>query len=313
MQVFIMMTLLNIVCNMQNMQNNMHDMQNMQTLFPICRICTAHFADGAGGSLTRRAAAAPRRPAATVTVGLSQPALRADGTPLARLAQRFGPPRQSRFDGLNLARRPARPLRPPTRRIFKSGFPCGLEESRLLWRIPMTKSRNFVHRASDRFVVFATEIGKGTVREAFRVGTQLADSFSAALIQIASDNETYYAARRNRIHPGPEIIRRPRAKLRSGFADLYDRDDERDDCRSTDSSNAEGTSALLILSEPSFRHSIGGGGRDCEFSDTASFMTERPLHRRITRCALQSVRWGLARGRSACLPPHITQTPPSPM
>ena len=29
------------------------------------------------------------------------------------------------------------------------------------------------------------------------------------------------------------IIRRPRAKFRSGFADLYDRDDDRDDCRST--------------------------------------------------------------------------------
>jgi hypothetical protein len=168
----------------------------------------------------------------------------------------------------------------------------------------MPKSKNFVHRASDRFVIFATEIGKGTVREVFRVGTQLADSCSAALIQIVSDNETYYAARRNRIHPGPEIIRRPRAKIRSGFADLYERDDDRDDSRSSDSFNAEGASALLVLSEPPSRQSVRGGGRDCEFSDTASFMTERPLHRRITRSALQSVRWGLARGRFGCpLPP----------
>lgn len=154
----------------------------------------------------------------------------------------------------------------------------------------MPKSKNILHRASDRFVVFATEIGKGTVREGFRVGAQLADSFSAALIQIVSDNETYYAARRNRIHPGPETIRRPREKLRSGFADLYT--DDREEAKS----DSDGASSIVVLPETYFR-GAGGNDRDCQCSDTASFMTERPLHRRIARSLVQSGSWGLARGR----------------
>ena len=156
--------------------------------------------------------------------------------------------------------------------------------------MPKTKSRlrNILHRASDRFVVFAAEIGKGTVREGFRVGAQLADSASAALIQIISDNETYYAARRIRIHPGPEIIRRPRDKLRSGFADLYI--DERDETKSA--GDSDGTASIVLLPEPYFRRSY-----DRDVSDTASFMTERPLHRRLARSLIQTASWGLARGR----------------
>ena len=178
---------------------------------------------------------------------------------------------------------------PPTRMLANSHVPFRAGRARP--PVQMPKSKNIVHRASDRLVVFATEIGKGTVREGFRLGAQLADSFSAALIQIVSDNETYYAARRNRIHPGPEIVRRPREKLRSGFADLFceDREDSR--------SESDGASSIVILPEASYFRGGGGNDRDCQCSDTASFMTERPLHRRIARSLIQSGSWSLARGR----------------
>lgn len=76
--------------------------------------------------------------------------------------------------------------------------------------------RRQVLKATDRFVIGCTELAKALVRESFRLGQQLTDSTSAAIMQVVN-NDAYYAARRNRIHPGPEIVEKAPDRKMSNF------------------------------------------------------------------------------------------------
>jgi len=78
--------------------------------------------------------------------------------------------------------------------------------------------------AIDSFIVSSTEVGKAFVRETVRLVSQIADSTSAALLTIVNHN-VYYAARRNRIHTGPEYRPEVHPHKASGFARLFDGSD----------------------------------------------------------------------------------------
>ena len=92
--------------------------------------------------------------------------------------------------------------------------------------------------------------------------------------------------------PARKKLRRTQGRLLSSFADLYT--DERDETRSA--GDSDGTSSISLVPEQYFR-AQGRNDRDCQCSDTASFMTDRPLHRRIARSLIQTTRWTVARIR----------------
>lgn len=71
----------------------------------------------------------------------------------------------------------------------------------------------------DRFVVSGAEGAKAIFREYFRLGAQIANSSSAALMQVVS-NDHSYVSRRNRVHAGPETQRPSSRARRSRFAEV---------------------------------------------------------------------------------------------
>ena len=150
----------------------------------------------------------------------------------------------------------------------------------------------------EGIVIFATEVGKGMVHEGFRVGVQVANSISAAVIEVVTDHKSYYAARRNRIHPGPEMAWAPPTRPCSSFAGLFANQAPADPeglGPSMDALRAKSATPDRPLPLP--RTNSRSRLNEFDISDTASCMTEHP--RRVIRAVLGTFRWMLGRFKSS--------------